>query len=90
MLEHLSQSNLTLRTPKKSEKSDICTRKFGPGFKKGAPVLQGGTWRVRNLYHPLIYWYRGIVKKFQHPQTPKTLSYKRFREGGMDSIPPPH
>ena len=90
MLEHMSQANLTLRTPKMSEKLDICTRKFGPGFEKGAPVPQGGSWRVRNLYHPLIYWYRGIVEKFGGPQTPGTLNDKRFPEGGGGFRPPPH
>ena len=36
ILEHMSQSNLTLRTPKMS-KFDIFTQKSGPDFKKGAP-----------------------------------------------------
>ena len=85
MLEHLSQSNLTLRTPKKSKKLDIFTRKFGPGFEKGAPVPQGGPLRVQNLYHPLIYWFRGIVAKFGHPQTPRTLNNNCFPEGGLNN-----
>ena len=35
MLEHLSQSNLTLRTPKKSEKSDIGMRNSDQASKRG-------------------------------------------------------
>ena len=73
--------------PQKSwENLDFVHQNFRPGFKKGVTGGQGGPWRVQNIYHPLVYWYWLIFRKFGGPRYTNSMNISHFPSAPPSTI----